>query len=394
MQDEHTPIFGHLMTLHPQQILKSAFNRIFLNYRAALVSLFIFFCLCLFPLKAEEKKQIAPPKTTRDVVKIVGSGTVLPFSKAVTEAFAKRYHVPIPEIAVSGSGTGFKNFCKGTGLGFPDITNASRPMKLKEWKLCQKNKINNISEIKFGNDGLAMLALKKAKTINDLSIAQLYKAIAQFVEVDGKMVENPYFYWNEISPSLPNQPIIIYGPRKTAGTYGILVKLIIKKTCNKKVAYFKTLREKLSQLDYKKELKKYCGKPRSDTAFRGVFLSKANAKKFLQATPNGFFFIGYNTLFKNRDFFRSVAINGVEPRVYTISDGSYKLARPLFFYIKNAHRKISPNLDGFVKEFMSRHAMGTFGYLMELGLGSLSNNDLKDAQYAVAIGRKMRRYNK
>ncbi len=359
---------------------------------AAFLAFCLLFTFSVSSFSASNTKQKQATQTA--VVKIIGSGTVLPFSKSVAEHFARRYNVPIPEIKVSGSGTGFKNFCKGIGPGFADVTNASRPMKLKEWNVCKKNGVTNISEINFGNDGLAMLTGKDNLSLKSLSLEQLYKAIAQYVEVNGQMVANPYIYWNEIDPSLPKKLITIYGPRKTAGTYGILVKLIIKKTCNEKVSYFTKLRQKVSQNDYKKELKKYCGKPRSDSGFQGVFLSKDNAEKYLKANPASYFFIGYNTLFQNRNIFRSVAIDGIEPRVYTISDGSYKLARPLFFYIKNDHREFSTNLNGYVKEFMSRHAMGTFGYLMGLGLGSLSNDDLKNAQYSVAIGRKIRRFDR
>ena len=42
-------------------------------------------------------------------------------------------------IEPTGTGGGMKLFCGGIGEKFPDITNASRPMKSKEAKLCLEN---------------------------------------------------------------------------------------------------------------------------------------------------------------------------------------------------------------------------------------------------------------
>ena len=33
-------------------------------------------------------------------------------------------------------------------------------------------------------------------------------------------------------------------------------------------------------------------------------------------------------------------INGVSPDFDTIANGSYPVSRPLFFYVKNAHREV------------------------------------------------------
>ena len=90
----------------------------------------------------------------------------------------------------------------------------------------------------------------------------------------------------------------------------------------------------------------------------------------LQADPNAIGIFGYSFLYENLDTLTDVAINGVHPTVDTIASGDYPISRPLFVYVKNAHRGVIPNLDEFIAEFVSEEAMGPGGYLSERGLGA------------------------
>ena len=68
----------------------------------------------------------------RDMISIVGSSTVYPFSTAVAEQFGKTGSFKTPKIESTGTGGGFKLFCGGVGVNFPDISNASRAIKDSE----------------------------------------------------------------------------------------------------------------------------------------------------------------------------------------------------------------------------------------------------------------------
>ena len=83
----------------------------------------------------------------RDQINIVGSSTVFPFATAVAEKFGNATKFKTPKIESTGSGGGLKLFCKGVGEATPDITNASRRMKMKEWKACQANGVKDVIEI-------------------------------------------------------------------------------------------------------------------------------------------------------------------------------------------------------------------------------------------------------
>ena len=63
--------------------------------------------------------------------------------------------------------------------------------------------------------------------------------------------------------------------------------------------------------------------------------------------------------------------------IETIADGSYPVSRPLFFYIKNAHRGVISGLEEFVTEYTSARAMGKRGYLTGKGLVPLPDAEFK-----------------
>ncbi|MEW7999259.1 MAG: substrate-binding domain-containing protein [Candidatus Thiodiazotropha endolucinida] len=65
-----------------------------------------------------------------DYISVVGSSTVYPFATVVAEQFGKTSKFKTPKIESTGSGGGLKLFCAGVGVEHPDITNASRRIKI------------------------------------------------------------------------------------------------------------------------------------------------------------------------------------------------------------------------------------------------------------------------
>jgi len=85
----------------------------------------------------------------RDQIQIVGSSTVFPFSTSVAEQFGQKTSFKTPVVESTGSGGGMKLFCTGVGEGTPDVTNSSRRIKEKEFKLCAENGVTPV-EVKIG----------------------------------------------------------------------------------------------------------------------------------------------------------------------------------------------------------------------------------------------------
>lgn len=127
----------------------------------------------------------------RDQIKIVGSSTVFPYATIVAERFGSSGKFKTPVIESTGTGGGAKLFCAGVGTEHPDITNASRAMKAKEYALCKKNGVDEIVEITVGNDGITLAYSKDAAPVN-FTKAQLWQALAKNVVKDGNVVPNPH----------------------------------------------------------------------------------------------------------------------------------------------------------------------------------------------------------
>ena len=134
----------------------------------------------------------------RDQIRIVGSSTVFPFSTAVAEQFGKSSNFSTPVVESTGTGGGMKLFCSGIGEDHPDVTNASRRMKKSEFDNCTKSGID-ITEVKVGFDGIVLANAKSGADL-DLTLEQLFLALAKEVPQDGKLVANPYTNWSEIDP--------------------------------------------------------------------------------------------------------------------------------------------------------------------------------------------------
>ena len=52
-----------------------------------------------------------------------------------------------------------------------------------------------------------------------------------------------------------------------------------------------------------------------------------------------------------------MAVDGVAPDAETIASGDYAVSRPLFIYVKNAHRGVIPGLDEFLTEYVSEESL-------------------------------------
>jgi phosphate transport system substrate-binding protein len=331
----------------------------------------------------------ASPALARDHIKIVGSSTVYPYAQAVSEEFARTGN-KAPVLESTGSGGGMKLFCQGIGEAHPDITNASRAMKKSEWELCNKNGVKDITEVLIGYDGLSVALSRKGADM-DLTKEQLYLALAKEIPMDGKLVANPNKKWSDIDKSLPNVEIIAYGPPPTSGTRDAFVELAMHKGCES-LPFFKAKKKELDKKAYKSLINSACGAMRQDGPFIEAGENDNLIVQRLDADSNAVGIFGYSFLFENQDKLKAVKIKGVEPSMETIGDGSYGISRPLFFYIKNAHRKVIPGMNEYIKAFVSDDAMGPGGYLSERGLVTLPDDKLKAVQKAATDSSGMTRY--
>jgi phosphate transport system substrate-binding protein len=315
---------------------------------------------------------VAGQAQTRDAIRIVGSSTVFPYTQAVAEEFANQGGTS-PVVESTGTGGGMQIFCGGIGAEHPDLTGASRSMRPSEYELCVQNGVTDITEALIGYDGLSIAIARANESDWDLTLEEVFLALAQQVPVDGEWADNPYTMWNEIRDDLPAIPILVYGPPPTSGTRDAFVELAMWEGC--------------AELDYVTSngfdgdwVEENCSAMRQDGPFVEAGENDNLIVQRLVSDPNAMGIFGYSFLFENLDQLKGVNINGVEPTSETIASFDYPIARPLYFYVKNAHRGVIPGLTEFIEEYASDAALGNGGYLQERGLVVLADDVRADLQ--------------
>jgi phosphate transport system substrate-binding protein len=322
---------------------------------------------------------VAGQAQARDQISIVGSSTVFPYTQAVAEQFSSMTGAPSPVVEGTGTGGGMQIFCGGIGESHPDITGASRSMRASEWAVCEANGVTDITEVLLGFDGLSMATSQDGADV-DLTKAQLFQALAAEVEVDGEIVANPFTNWSQIDPSLPDQTILVYGPPPTSGTRDAWVELVMEEGCAEFPA--------IAALEEGRH-DEVCQRMRTDGPFVEAGENDNLIVQRLVADSNAYGIFGYSFLYENQDTLKGASIEGVAPTPETIETGEYGVSRPLFFYVKNAHRGAIPNLAEFIEEYMSEEAMGPGGYLQERGLVPLGDERRKAVQDAALAATPM-----
>ncbi|MFZ1742213.1 MAG: substrate-binding domain-containing protein [Pontixanthobacter sp.] len=279
--------------------------------------------------------------TPTESVHVVGSSTVFPFAKAVAENAARANPgMASPLIESTGSGGGIKLFCEGVGNQFPDVVNASRRMKASEFESCAANGVTDIVEIQVGLDGIAFASAKNGIMMN-LTPEIVYRALA--AKPFGKEQTNQT--WADVDPSLPADPILVYGPPSGSGTRDALQELVLEAGC-KTNAEMKALKETDEDA-----FKKLCTEIRDDQKYVAQGEQDNLIVQKISGNPKAVGVFGYSYLEENLSKIQGLPMNGSEPTYENISTFAYPGARPLFMYVKKQHLDNIPGLREYIAEW-------------------------------------------
>jgi phosphate transport system substrate-binding protein len=301
------------------------------------------------------------PADGRERISIVGSSTVFPFTTIVAERFGRGGPWRTPVVESTGTGAGFKLFCRGIGLDTPDINDASRPMTDGERQGCAQHGVTGILALRIGYDGIVVASSRRA-THFDLSRTQLYQAVARSVVCNGRLIDNPYHRWSDIEPRLPNRRISVLGPAPNHGTRDTFVALVMTAACEP-LPQIKALSREAQTLA--------CQAIREDGAWTDMPGDYSLLVERLAADPGAVGIFPLASLDQNRDRIQAARIDGVAPTSATVATWAYPMSRPIFVYLKTAHVSAIPGLLEFLDEFVSERAAGREGYLVEKGLTPL-----------------------
>jgi phosphate transport system substrate-binding protein len=243
----------------------------------------------------------------------------------VAEEFTTRNPQVKVTVAFSGTGGGFKKFCRGE----TDIQNASRPIRPEELEACKKEGIQFI-EIPVAYDALSVIVNPRNTWATCLKTSEL-KAIW---EPNSKIQR-----WSDIRQGWPNQPLRLFGAGADSGTFDYFTEAIVGKA-------------KAIRTDYQ---------PTEDdnVTIKGV-----------AGDINAMGFLGYAYYEENQGRVKVVAVdNGkgcVLPSRETVLNGTYlPLSRPLFIYVnvKSLDRKEVRDFVDFYLSPAARRAIRSTGYI-------------------------------
>ncbi len=254
---------------------------------------------------------------TRDdhFIRVDGSSTVYPITEAVAEEFGAKSPQSKITVGISGTGGGFKKFCAGE----TDLSDASRPIKEKEIKLCKEKKINYV-ELPVAYDALSVVVNPQntwAESMTTAELKKLWEPAAQ-----GKIT-----HWNQIRAEWPNKKIYLFGPGIDSGTFDYFTEEIVG----------------------------------NSGASRGDFTSSEDDNVLVQGIANNKYALGFFGLayyMENTSRLKAVGIDDMKadngdgpqmPSMENVLKGVYQpLARPLFIYASINSMTTKPR----VKEFM------------------------------------------
>jgi phosphate transport system substrate-binding protein len=186
------------------------------------------------------------------------------------------------------------------------------------------------------------------------------------------LIANPNKTWSDVDPSLPNIAIEVLGPPPSSGTRDAFAELAMEGGCKT----FKWLAD-IKKQD-KNRYKSICRSVREDGPYIEVGENDNLIVSKLNANPNALGVFGYSFLDQNSDTIQGSMVDGALPTFENIADGTYKVSRPLYFYVKNAHASSIPGIKQYVREFTSKSAIGQNGYLSDKGLIPMPNSEYKE----------------
>jgi phosphate transport system substrate-binding protein len=252
-----------------------------------------------------------------NLIKVDGSSTVFPITEAIAEEFQKEARGAVQvTVGISGTGGGFKKFCRGE----TDVQDASRPISADEMESCRAKGIQYY-ELPIAFDALTIAVSPKATWVDSITIAELKRIWEPSSQ--GRISK-----WNQVRSSWPDLPLKLFGAGSDSGTFDYFTEAIVGKA-------------KASRGDY-------TASEDDNTLVQGI----ANDKQALGYIP----FAYYEP---NKKRLKAVAVDGgngaVSPSRETVESGAYQpLSRPIFIYV-NAKSAGKPEVKRFV-EFYIRQA--------------------------------------
>jgi phosphate transport system substrate-binding protein len=251
-------------------------------------------------------------KALKGSVTADGSSTVGPYTTSAAELFRKAGATGVNvTVGISGTGGGFSRFCKGE----TDLSDASRPMKNSEAKLCKDNNIGSWRAFTVANDALTVVVNQSNTWARCLTTAELKK-----IWEPGSKIKN----WKDVRAGFPDVELKLFGPGTDSGTFDYFTEAINGKA-------------KASRTDFQ-------ASEDDNVLVQGV-----------SGERGGMAYFGFSYYVENQSRLNAIQVTNpktnqcVAPSKATVFNNTYRpLARPLFVYAKGSsfkRREVQAFLD-------------------------------------------------
>jgi phosphate transport system substrate-binding protein len=230
-------------------------------------------------------------------ITVKGSDTMVILGQRWAEEYMKKNPGTAIQVTGGGSGTGISALINGT----TDICQSSRSIKPTEKEKLRERYSTPGVEIPVARDGLSVF-VNETNPLNEITMDQLKQIFT------GKVTS-----WKDLGG--PDAKIIVYSRENSSGTY----------------VFFKE--HVLQNADYT---------PRAQAMPGTAAVVNAVSKEKLSIGYGGAAYAkGIKTLKVKKD----AASPAIAPSKATVTDGTYALSRPLFFYLRN---KATGDIKSFV----------------------------------------------
>jgi phosphate transport system substrate-binding protein len=301
-------------------------------------------------------------------VDIHGSSTVEPITSAVAEKFAADNPDFDFVVGDEGTGDGFADFfCTGDS----DISDASRQIKEEEAAQCADAGVE-YTELQIGYDGLSVITSVDDADVTCLSFLDIYALLGPESEgftkwsdandlaatLEGELGTD----FGESHAPYPDSDITIAGPGEESGTFDSFNELVIAGIAEAR------------------------GVPEEEWVVRPDYTSSSNDNDIVTGiggSPSSLGWVGLHFAEENASTIKALEVDGgdgcVAPNSGTVSDKTYPISRPLFFYVNNGKVAENAALAPFVDFYLSDDGISS---VTEEGYVALPDDQLADTRSA------------
>lgn len=269
-------------------------------------------------------------------IAVDGSSTVAPLTDAIAEEYANVEPGVTVNVGVSGTGGGFERFCAGE----TDISDASRPIADDEVAACENAGVEYV-ELRVGTDALTMATSLQTDFVDCLRTDEVAKIFG---------AEQPAATWQDVNPAFPAEPVKVFAPDSDSGTYDFMVEEV---------------------LDAETSRQDYNASANDNITAQGVI-----------GTPGSWGFFGFAYYQESAGQMKALEYDGgagcVAPSIETAQDGSYKMTRPLFIYVR-ADSLQRPH----VAEFTTYYLDTVNDIIEDVGYVPVPDDQLQEAKAAL-----------